>query len=325
MTTDLRLAEVAPGVHELSLPIPFEEGAVNIFLLRDGDRVDLIDCGMNLPESMAMVREALRRVGGRPRRLVVTHIHPDHYGAAGPLVEEFGLELYLHRLEVPLIHPRYLELETLVAEVGRHLSLHGVPDREVEELKNASRSLRDFVTPAEVDVQLDGAETLELGGRRLIVHWTPGHSPGHVCLFDPDARLLFSGDHLLAETSPNIGLHPQSTPNPLDDYVEALRRLVELRARVVFPAHGRQLQDPEEVVDGLIAHHERRKDRIMELVGDREVSAWQIALELWGHREHLWEQRMALQEGLAHLQSLAVAGRLEKLASLERVSWRRPR
>ncbi|MEP7105020.1 MAG: MBL fold metallo-hydrolase, partial [Chloroflexota bacterium] len=226
MTTDLKLAEVAPGVHELSLPVPFEEGEVNIFLFRNGDHVDLIDCGMNQPESMAMVREGLRRVGGRPRRLVVTHIHPDHYGAAGQMVEEFGMELYLHRLEVPLVHPRYLELETLVAEVGRHLSLHGVPTPEVEELKNASRSLRNFVTPAEADVQLDGAETLELGGRRLVVYWTPGHSPGHVCLFDPDARLLFSGDQLLAETSPNIGLHPQSTPNPLDDYVAALQRLV---------------------------------------------------------------------------------------------------
>jgi glyoxylase-like metal-dependent hydrolase (beta-lactamase superfamily II) len=325
MTTDLRLVEVAPGVHELSLPIPFEEGAVNIFLFRDGGHVDLIDGGMNLPESMAMVREALKRVGGRPRRLVVTHIHPDHYGAAGPLVAEFGMELYLHRLEVPLVHPRYLELETLVAEVGRHLSLHGVPEAEVEALKNASRSRRNFVTPAEADVQLDGAETLELGGRRLVVHWTPGHSPGHVCLFDPDDRLLFSGDQLLAETSPNIGLHPQSTPNPLDDYVAALRRLVDLQPRVVFPAHGKRLEDTVEVVDGLIAHHERRKDRIVELVADREVSAWQVALELWGHREEIWERRMALQEGLAHLQSLAVAGRLEKLASPERVSWRRPR
>jgi glyoxylase-like metal-dependent hydrolase (beta-lactamase superfamily II) len=308
MTTDLRLAEVAPGVHELSLPVPFEEGAVNIFLFRDGAHVDLIDGGMNLPESMAMVREALKRVGGRPRRLVVTHIHPDHYGAAGPLVD-----------------PRYLELETLVAEVGRHLSLHGVPGSEVEELKNASRSLRNFVTPAEADVQLDGAETLELGGRQLVVHWTPGHSPGHVCLFDPHARLLFSGDQLLAETSPNIGLHPQSTPNPLDDYLAALRRLAELEPRVVFPAHGRRLENTTEVVDGLIAHHERRKDRIAELVADRELSAWQVALEVWGHREHIWERRMALQEGLAHLQSLAVAGRLEKLASPERVSWRRSR
>jgi len=325
MTTDLKLAEVAPGVHELSLPIPFEEGEVNVFLFREGSNLDLIDCGMNTPASLAMLRAAIQQVGGRPRRLVVTHIHPDHYGAAGALVEEFGVELYLHRLEVPLVHPRYLELETLVAEVGRHLSLHGVPDAEAEELKNASRSLRGFVTPAEADVQLDGAETLELGGRRLLVEWTPGHSPGHICLLDRDARLLFSGDQVLAEISPNIALHPQSTPNPLDDYVAALRRLVAADPATVFPAHGRPFQDPAEVVDGLIAHHERRKDRIVGLIGEGEMSGWEVALGLWGYREEIWERRLALQEGLAHLQSLAVAGRLEKLASPRAFTWRRPR
>ncbi|HEX6350902.1 MAG TPA: MBL fold metallo-hydrolase [Candidatus Dormibacteraeota bacterium] len=322
MTT---LAEVAAGVHRLSLPIPFEEGAVNVYLFREGDSLDLLDCGMNTPESLGLLRDAIERVGGRPRRLVITHIHPDHYGAAGPLVEEWGMELLMHRLEVPLVHPRYLELETLVEEVGRHLSLHGVPEREAEELKNASRSLRDFVMPAEVDLQLDGAETLELGGRRLLVDWTPGHSPGHICLFDVEERLLFSGDQLLAEISPNIALHPQSTPNPLDDYTAALRRLSAHEPRMVFPAHGRPFGDPDEVVEGLIAHHERRKDRMVELIGDREMSAWDVALGVWGYRKQLWERRLALQEGLAHLQSLAVAGRLEKRASTVAVTWRRPR
>jgi len=325
MTTDLAVVEVAPGVHSLSVPIPFEEGAVNVFLLRDGSHLDLIDCGMNLPESLALIRAAIKEIGGRPRRLVVTHIHPDHFGAAGPLVDEFGVEVYLHRLEVPLVHPRYLELETLVAEVGRHLSLHGVPEAEAEELKNASRNLRSFVTPAEADVQLDGAETLELGGRRLLVDWTPGHSPGHICLFDSADRLLFSGDQLLAEISPNIALHPQSTPNPLDDYVGALKRLVARNPRIVFPAHGRPFEDPGEVVDGLIAHHERRKDRIEDLIGKSEMSGWQVALGVWGYRNQMWERRLALQEGLAHLQSLAVAGRLEKLATPDAVTWRRPR
>src|SRR5207249_2552212 len=100
---------------------------------------------------------------------------------------------------------------------------------EVEFLKNASRGFRQFVRPAAPALQLDGTELLELGGRRLRVEWTPGHSPGHVCLYDAEARILFAGDQLLPDVSPNIGLHPQSTPNPLDDYLDGLRRLVALR------------------------------------------------------------------------------------------------
>src|SRR2546426_12514247 len=80
---DLQLSQIAAGVWELRLPIPWEEGHVNCFLLSDGDAVDMFDCGMSSEESLAMVWQAVARVGGpgaRVRRLVVTHIHPDHYG-----------------------------------------------------------------------------------------------------------------------------------------------------------------------------------------------------------------------------------------------------
>ena len=324
MTNDLKLTEIVPGVHELRLPIPFEDGLVNCFLLTGDGYVDLIDCGMRQDESLEMIRSAVRRLGGTLRRLVVTHIHPDHYGAAGVLTEEFGAELYLHRLEIPMVHPRYLELETLVDEVGRWLDLNGVPEAEVEEMKNSSRGLRDFVQPGNVAVQLDGAETLELGNRRLRVEWTPGHSPGHICLFEPEEGLLFAGDQLLPDLSPNIGLHPQSTPNPLDEYLAALLHLRELEPSLVLPAHGRPFGDAEPRVERMLEHHARRKDQIEEIVGDRECSAWEVAVELWGPRKYVYEKRLALQEALAHLQSLAVEDRLEKLASASALRWRRP-
>ena len=319
--------QLAPGVHELRLPIPFEDGRVNCFLFAAGSDVDLIDCGMNSPESLELIRAAVREVGGpsgRLRRLVVTHIHPDHYGAAGVLTRDDGAELYLHRLEVPLVHPRYLDLEQLVAEVGRYLEIHGVPEPEAEEMRNASRFLRDFVTPGGVAVTLDGSETIELGERRLRVEWTPGHSPGHICLFEPDEGLLFAGDQLLPELSPNIGLHPQSTPNPLDEYLAALLRLRDLEPSLVLPAHGRPFGDAEPRVERMLEHHRRRKDQIEEIVGKRECSAWEVAVELWGPRPYVYEKRLALQEALAHLQSLAVEDRLEKLVSAGALRWRRP-
>ena len=321
------LRELAPGIHELRLPIPFEDGHVNSFLFSDGRTVDLLDCGMNSEESLGLIRAAVAEVGGpgaKVRRLVVTHIHPDHYGAAGVLVKEDGAELYLHRLEVPLVHPRYLELEQLVAEVERYLELHGVPEEEAELMQNASRQLRDFVTPGETTVQLDGAETLELAGRKLTVEWTPGHSPGHICLFERSLGLLFAGDQLLPEISSNIGLHPQSTPNPLDDFIAGLHRLVALGPKLVLPAHGRPFEDAAGRVEELVAHHERRKRKILDMLSERpELSGWEVAIGMHGRRDNLWEKRLSLQEALAHLQSLAVAGRIEKSVSRSAVRWRR--
>lgn len=325
--SDPQLTEVYRGVFELRLPISWEDGQVNCFLLPRDGTVDMIDCGMASEASFALIRAAVREIAGpagRLGRLVVTHIHPDHYGGAGHMTEDEGAELYLHRLEVPMIHPRYLEIEQLVAEVGRYLEIHGVPRAEVEFLKNASRGFRQYVRPALPALPLDGTEVLELGGRRLRVEWTPGHSPGHVCLYDAEAGMLFAGDQLLPDVSPNIGLHPQSTPNPLDDYLDGLRRLAELRPALALPSHGRPFSRIAERVAELAEHHRRRKDQMFEVIGDGELNGWQVAVAIWGVRPNIHEMRMALQEGLAHLQSLSLEGRLEKLATPEAITWRRP-
>ena len=322
MSVELALTEVAAGVFELRLPIPFEDGLVNVFIFADGADADLLDCGMNADESLRAIDEALKHLGARRlRRLLVTHIHPDHYGAAGVLAGNGRADLYIHRLEVPLVHPRYVELEHLVEQVRAYLLVNGVPGDEADVLSNSQRALSQVVKTADPTVQLDGAERVPMGTHTLRVEWTPGHSPGHICLFDEEASLLFAGDHILPELSPNIGLHPQSTPNPLGDYMAGLERMARLRPELVLPAHGRPFMDVGGRVDALVSHHRRRLAQIEELVGPEEKSGWEVALELWGPRANLYEKRLALQEGLAHLQCLAVEHRVAKLVRPGSVRW----
>lgn len=323
MAIELALTEVNAGIFELRLPIPFEDGLVNVFLFQDGDEADLLDCGMNSEESVATILRAVEEIGAqRLRKLVVTHIHPDHYGAAGTLAGEGRADLYLHRLEVPLVNPRYVELEQLVAEVRHYLLINGVPEDEAEVLSNSQRALSQVVKPADPAVQLDGAEVVTMGHHSLRIEWTPGHSPGHISLFEKESGLLFAGDHILPDLSPNIGLHPQSTPDPLHDYLNGLRRMAALDPRQVLPAHGRPFTDIDGRVETLTRHHLRRFDQILEIVDRQEKSGWQVALELWGPRQNLYEKRLALQEGLAHLQALAVDGRVLKTVTPESVRWR---
>jgi len=322
VATRAAVNEVAEGVFELRLPIPFEDGLVNVFLFADGDEADLLDCGMNSDESVAAIEQALAHIGAkRLRRLVVTHIHPDHYGAAGIFAGEGLADLYIHRLEVPLVHPRYVELEHLVKEVHRYLRVNGVPADDAEVLSNSQRALSQLVKTAEPSVQLDGAEQLQMGRRNLRVEWTPGHSPGHICLYDRQEKLLFAGDHMLPELSPNIGLHPQSTPDPLHEYLDGLRRLAAYEPALILPSHGRPFTDAPARVKVLEAHHRRRLDQIVEIVGRGRQTGWDVALELWGPRQNLYEKRLALQEALAHLQALAVDDRVRKSVTPESVRW----
>ena len=89
-----------------------------------------------------------------------------------------------------------------------------------------------------------------------------------------------------------------------------------------MPAHGRPFEDGAGRVARLKAHHRRRLDQIEAVLIGQELTAWEVAIKIWGERHDLWDKRMALQEGLAHLQLLAVEQRVEKLADRSGVRWR---
>lgn len=318
--------EVAPGVFEFQLPMPFRLTAVNVYLLRDGDGYTLIDCGLKTEESWSALQAGLREVGcsvDQVRRLIVTHIHPDHFGLAGRL-KDAGARLYLHRLEVALMEPRYADVQQLLGEVGRWLEVNGCPAEEQEFVTTASMAAREYVTVVQPDILLEGAETLRLDGSVLKVLWTPGHSPGHVCLYDPVRRYLFAGDHLLPRISSNIGLHPQSGANPLDDYASSLALIRALPVDRVFPAHGPAFDQPAARVDELLRHHQDRKAAVVAQLQAGARTGWEVAVALFGKDRNAFDKRLALQETLAHLQSLAQAGRVVKSVDSERVLWAAP-
>jgi glyoxylase-like metal-dependent hydrolase (beta-lactamase superfamily II) len=205
--------------------------------------------------------------------------------------------------------------------VRTYLLVNGAPPSDAEVLSNSQRALSQVVKTAEPSVQLDGAELLEMGRRQLRVEWTPGHSPGHICLYDRQDRLLFAGDHMLPDLSPNIGLHPQSTPDPLHEYLDGLERMAALEPGLILPGHGRPFNGAPARVRVLVAHHRRRLEQIVEIVGTGKVTGWEVALELWGPRDNLYEKRLALQEALAHLQALAVDDRVRKSVTPDSVRW----
>jgi glyoxylase-like metal-dependent hydrolase (beta-lactamase superfamily II) len=318
--------EVLKGIYRLELPMPFELKHVNVYLLRDGDRFTLIDTGLQTDESRQALNQKLAEMTvpvDRISRILITHIHPDHFGLASELRHRSGAELVIHRLEVALMEPRYARAEDLVHDVAEWLSKNGVPPAEAEFLKSASMAAREFVSVVEPDTLLEGAERLPLDSSELVVVWTPGHSPGHCCFYWPDRRILFSGDHLLPKISPNIGLHPQSGADPLDDYIQSLQRIQSLAIDTVLPAHGDPFQDHGNRIGTIIQHHEDRKRALLELARHDPKSGWELAgLLFQGIRDrNVFQQRLALQETLAHCQSLAVDGRLRKQVSRDLVTW----
>ena len=168
---------------------------------------------------------------------------------------------------------------------------------------------------AEPDVLFEDGRDVDLPGWALRTVWTPGHSPGHVCFYSDEQRLLLSGDHVLPRITPNIWVHAQQYPNPLGDYLESLLKVRNLDDDEVLPAHEYRFADLAGRIDEIITHHAERLDEIEGLVPSPPGStAWEISLRLhWSrpwHEIQPFMQRQANGETLAHFVLLELHGRM---------------
>ena len=225
-------------VHRIELPLPFELEAINLYLVRLESGWLLIDCGMDTPQSFAALQAGLDQIGvAWPdiRLILLTHMHPDHIGLTHRVKELSGASVMMHEAEAE-------HLDSLEDESRRLPYLHaayalgGVPtdlqDRMDQHFAFLRKSLHD-VTP---DRLLRGDEQLPSAIGPLTVIPTPGHSPGHVCLYAAERKMLFSGDHILNSITPNISWHPGT--DALGDYMESLEKVGRLDVDEIFPAHG---------------------------------------------------------------------------------------
>jgi glyoxylase-like metal-dependent hydrolase (beta-lactamase superfamily II) len=326
--------EAAPGIFRLPVPIAGNPlGAVNAYAFRVPGGLCLVDCGWDTPESFAALQSELAALGCSLtdiREILITHIHPDHFGLAGHLARESGARVLMHRLEATFVGARYGDVHALVADMEEWLRVHDVPAPELELMAEGSLRMIERVGTRRPDVVLEGGERLRWGARELEVIWTPGHSAGLVCLYDREAGILVSGDHVLQRISPHVGLHTQSSGNPLRDYLGSLKRVRELPVSTVLPGHGKPFQDLAGRVDELVAHTQGRSAAVRDLLTGDGQSAYSLAARLeWRGAEDGWQrlepfqQRMALTETIAHLEYLYGEGRISRVLKNELVLYRR--
>jgi glyoxylase-like metal-dependent hydrolase (beta-lactamase superfamily II) len=306
-----------------SVPVPLPNSSLRYVLVYvfETDRGPyIVDAGWNTDEAYDALDAGLKVAGAsmsEVQGVLVTHIHPDHFGLAGRVREASGAWVALHPADARLIHDRYDAPEELLERVGEMLRRVGAPSDEIGSLQTAAMPVRGLVDSHAPDVLLEDGEHPEVPGWDLTAIWTPGHSPGHLCFWEPMNRLMLSGDHVLPRITPNIPFHPQAGADPLGDFLSSLDKLDPYDCDEVLPAHEHRFVGLQGRLEELRAHHDERFSEVIESIEEGVTTAWAIAQRM--HWSRSWDQiegfmrRAAVAECLSHLRTLERRGAVREI------------
>jgi glyoxylase-like metal-dependent hydrolase (beta-lactamase superfamily II) len=330
------------GIRSVQVPIPDNPLGYTLVYVVDTERGPvLIDTGWDDPASWSVLTEGLAACGSsvdEVHGVVITHHHPDHHGLSGKVREASGAWIAMHAADTAIVRrTRETRPGRWFSYMTAKLVAAGAPEEHVAPLRDAApRTTLPGFSPALPDREIVPGELLDLPGRRLRAIWTPGHTPGHVCLHLeeqhpaqlPGHGRLFSGDHLLPEITPHIGLYEDpddaTITDPLGDYLDSLERIGRLSPAEVLPAHQHVFADASARVRELLAHHEERLTGLRSLLVE-PLTPWQVAERMEWNRP--WAQipygsrNIAVSEAEAHLRRLVKLGRAEAVAGSDPVTY----
>jgi glyoxylase-like metal-dependent hydrolase (beta-lactamase superfamily II) len=315
-------SEVAPGVFRLVLPLGIHGiASVNAYLLADDTGDTLVDCGVAVadPEGgpdddgTSALAAGLRACGsslGRLARVVVTHAHIDHFGVAGEVVKRSDAELWMHA-ETGRDLAKYEDPSSAVDRRSAMLADHGLYGEALEEASTGLKSwLPVMPSIGRPTTALQGGERFSAGARVWQVIPTPGHSPGHVCLWSVTDRLLCSGDHLLRGISPPVTYERGFDRDPMGSYLMSLDIVRQLAPALVLPGHGDVFAGGAARADVIDRGKRRRLDQVLELIAaPGGMAAAAVLQQVFRQQLTGVETHFAMAEILAYLAYWEMRGR----------------
>ncbi|MGE5292770.1 MAG: MBL fold metallo-hydrolase [Micromonosporaceae bacterium] len=328
--------DLGGGLWSVPVPIPGNPlGYTLVYAIDTRKGPVLIDAGWEHAESWEALSGGLKAFGFDVTDVygvIVTHHHPDHSGLAGRVREASGAWIAMHAADVEMIRKfhrfrRDGDREWEFATLRRA----GASEAEI----NQARALPHRIDPPAIpDRELADGDLADAPGRKLRVIWTPGHSPGHICLHLEDAGRLFTGDHVLPRITPNIGLHSfdDAGANPLGDFLASLARIADVDVREALPAHEYRFTDVGDRIAAIAEHHEERLGEIegilraaqeggvpgvpaagqADTAGGPSATLWEVASRMTWNMAwdgmHPMLRRLAAAEAAAHLRLLERRG-----------------
>lgn len=315
--------EVFPNIYLNEIPLPNNPlRSLNSYILFSDKRNLIIDTGFNLKacKDALMMGVAELKIDLNKTDLLLTHMHIDHSGLADDL-RKLGCNVLISKKDGELINLFRSSEESVSEKMYTALAL----DKEAltfsnKEFGKNTTELFEYSPLAEGDI-------LEIGPYVLEVVDIPGHTPGHIGLYERKYKLFFSGDHILNEITPNITFWGYDKDS-LGLYLASLKKINEFDIDVVFPAHRSIIKDYRKRIKELIAHHKERLAEITNIIREGEKTASQTAAKMhWDLSYDKWEDFPGTQkyfasgEAMSHLEHLVFQGIAQRVKDHETVYY----
>ena len=317
-------------VYQIKIDVPFQVKFVCCYIFKINGKNVLIDAGFNSPAWRKIFLQQINSIGLNIEDIdvcIITHNHLDHIG----LIQEFkrknpNLEIVMHDITNKTLKwetdkSNTEEIEKEAIEISIKMKNYGLSEEErlrIVQFFTYWPKLRNYQIPDKIvhddDKLLNDLEII----------WTPGHSFGHICIFDAKRKYLFSGDHILSRITPHIGnfVIPDflaaeyanyNFNNVLEQYLQSLDRIDSLNPEIIFPAHQEIIYNPHERISEIKEHHTNRLNEISKVIKNNPLTPRKISQIHFGEDLDEINSFMALSEVLGHLFYLEDLGKIEKI------------
>lgn len=311
------MEELFPNIFKVEVPLPGNAlGALNSYVVIADKHNLIIDTGFDHPVCEGALMAAIAEIGLDLEKtdLLITHLHPDHFGLA-PALNEKGVRVLMGKKDRESLHGFYDFSKT---DFDALIQMAGLPAAMTKTINpNEMRDYQPYTKMMGIPItSLGEGDCLEVGDYRFDVIDVPGHTIGHIALVEQDRRFMFGGDLILKHVSPNIAR--DGSYDALGGYIHSLDKVDGLHIGRVLPAHGDCIDNPHERIDQLKQHHEKRMMEVEDVLrdGSKAKSIIEVAKHLhWNTistfaKMSTVHQLFALQETWAHLDHLVALNRV---------------
>ena len=307
--------EIAVGLYKVEIPLPNSPlKALNSYVVKGAERDLVIDTGWNREECLNAMHAGLAALGVNLKKtdFFITHMHSDHLGLLPALTTDTS-SIYLSKPDADRFNSG-VPMDPFI----RFARLNGFPDDELEASVRSHPGFRFRAKQKMVFQTLKEGDVIRIGDYHFTCLETPGHSWGHMCLYEPRRKILIAGDHILGDISPNIQLWSDEG-NPLKAYLSSLDKVSGFDIELVLPGHRGILRNARERIRELKHHHQERLEEITRILEKGDMNAFEIGSQMsWDIVYDSWDvfpisqKWFAVGEVLAHLRYLDEEGIIQK-------------